>query len=406
MTSGNVTHVTATGRGRASQAAALVPLSVVSVAATVAIAGAGSAGPGVGSLPDGTSVPSQAITAPASVSSTGGTARAASRRSVDLVPTVATSAIPALALSAYQNAEAVIDAADRSCHLPWQLVAAIGRVESDHGRADGNRFSARGVARPGLFGPELDGTGGTPRIADTDDGRYDSDRRWDRAAGPLQFIPSTWSVVGVDADGDQERNPQDIDDAALGAAVYLCSGDDDLGTDRGRRAAVSRYNQSPTYVDLVLSIMDAYLAGDFTTVPNLVVPAGYLLPAPVTGAPTAPGGGPGGGPHQPGQPGQPGQQPTAAPTQQPSAAPTQQPSAAPTQQPSQQPTPSGTPSPSSPSLPTITLPTLPSTSVTPVDQLLTHAQAVLQCTLDGYVDNPLRSDDPFDRCVYDYMHRG
>ena len=47
----------------------------------------------------------------------------------------------------------------------------------------------------------------------------------------MQFIPSTWSVVGVDADGDAQRNPQDIDDAALATAVYLCSGDDDLATD-------------------------------------------------------------------------------------------------------------------------------------------------------------------------------
>ena len=68
----------------------------------------------------------------------------------------------------------------------------------------------------------------------------------------MQFIPSTWSVVGVDADGDGERNPQDIDDAALGTAVYLCSGSDDLGTDAGRAAAVYRYNHSQSYVDLVL----------------------------------------------------------------------------------------------------------------------------------------------------------
>ena len=50
----------------------------------------------------------------------------------------------------------------------------------------------------------------------------------------MQFIPSTWAVVGVDADGDGERNPQDIDDAALAAAVYLCSGNEDLSTDAGR----------------------------------------------------------------------------------------------------------------------------------------------------------------------------
>ena len=104
--------------------------------------------------------------------------------------------------------------------------------------------------------------------------------RWDRAVGPMQFIPSTWSVVGVDADGDGQRNPQDVDDAALATAVYLCSGDDDLGTTAGQRAAVYRYNHSESYVDLVLSIMDAYLDGEFTSVPNGVTSAGYVVPQP------------------------------------------------------------------------------------------------------------------------------
>ena len=49
----------------------------------------------------------------------------------------------------------------------------------------------------------------------------------------MQFIPSTWQVVKVDADGDNKRNPQDIDDAALATAVYLCSGKDNLATRAG-----------------------------------------------------------------------------------------------------------------------------------------------------------------------------
>ena len=43
---------------------------------------------------------------------------------------------------------------------------------------------------------------GTATIVDSDAGQFDSDSEWDRAVGPMQFIPSTWSVVGVDADGD------------------------------------------------------------------------------------------------------------------------------------------------------------------------------------------------------------
>ena len=89
-------------------------------------------------------------------------------------------------------------------------------------------------------------------------GMYDGDAKWDRAVGPMQFIPSTWRVVGVDADGDGRRDPQDIDDAALGAAVYLCSGDGELGTSAGRKAALLRYNHSRDYVRLVLSLFRAY----------------------------------------------------------------------------------------------------------------------------------------------------
>ena len=86
------------------------------------------------------------------------------------------------------------------------------------------------MARPGIYGVALDGTQQVALIKDTDAGQYDADAKYDRAVGPMQFIPSTWSVVGVDADGDAQRNPQDIDDAALATAVYLCSGEDDLST--------------------------------------------------------------------------------------------------------------------------------------------------------------------------------
>ena len=84
----------------------------------------------------------------------------------------------------------------------------------------------------------------------------------------MQFIPSTWQVVKVDADGDGKRNPQDIDDAALATAVYLCSGKDNLSNRKGQEAAVYRYNHSQDYVNLVLRIMEAYSNGDYTAVPS------------------------------------------------------------------------------------------------------------------------------------------
>ena len=125
-------------------------------------------------------------------------------------------------------------------------------------RHAGSRLNANGVAKPAILGPRLDGSHETARLRDSDAGLLDGDQRFDRAVGPMQFIPSTWAEVGVDADGDGRRNPQDVDDAALAAAVYLCSGGEDLSTDEGRRSAVHRYNHSDAYVDLVLRVMAAY----------------------------------------------------------------------------------------------------------------------------------------------------
>jgi hypothetical protein len=233
-------------------------------------------------------------------------------------------AIPGRALTAYQRAETVMRQADPSCHLSWALIAAIGSVESNHGRFGGALMTADGVVHPAILGPRLTGHGATTRIVDTDAGLLDGDRRVDRAVGPMQFIPSTWTLVGVDADGDGRRDPQDIDDASLATAVYLCSGSSDLATRAGQRAAVFRYNHSRSYVDLVLGLMAGYLHADpalFRLIggPGLLDPYDY---------PTGlPGGGVGG--PTPGDP-----QPTfdvVEPTQHPSpTGPTAQPTAKPT----------------------------------------------------------------------------
>jgi membrane-bound lytic murein transglycosylase B len=380
---------------------ALVPLAVLSVAWTASIAttGAGSALADAQSdtkLPDGTSLPTEAIEAPASVSAAGGVAPGITGDAQQAVATASTSGIPAAALAAYQRAETVINSADAGCHLSWQLVAAIGRVESDHGRTNGNTLDAQGVAKPGIFGLPLNGADGTSRISDTDAGQYDADSSWDRAVGPMQFIPSTWSVVGVDADGDGERNPQDVDDAALATAVYLCSGGDDLDTTPGQRAAVYRYNHSQSYVDLVLSIMAAYLDGEFTSVPNGVTSAGYVVPQPTPTSDDKPHKGP--------KKHDKGDKPKGNDTDDDDTdKPTSKPTTKPTQQPSSDPTKLPTGGPKLP-LPTLTLPPLPSTSIAPVDQLLTQVQARAQCLLDGYIDNILKNDDPYDQCVYAYTH--
>ena len=385
---------------RLHRAIAIIPLAVLSAAWTANLAGVGvdpaSADPdGTHTLPDGTVLPTAAIEAPASVGD-------AVSRAASLTPGSA-SEIPQAALSAYQRAEAVINEADKGCNLPWELIAAIGRVESDHGRFGGNALDDRGVARPGIFGIALNGKNDTQRILDTDAGQYDDDTRFDRAVGPMQFIPSTWSVVGVDGDNDGTRDPQDVDDAALATAVYLCSGDDDLSSEKGQRASVYRYNHSNAYVDLVLEIMQAYMDGDFSAVPTSTLTSGVIVPDPTSS--TGGNGGNGGNGGKGGNGGNggtggngdnggkdddssptkgptPTQTPTQSPTQTQSPTPTQDPTQSPTQDPTKDPTkdPTVVPTvdPTTP-LPTLT-PTLPTNTITAT---LTWAEAQAQCLASG-----------------------
>ncbi|MDQ6642232.1 MAG: lytic transglycosylase domain-containing protein [Actinomycetota bacterium] len=258
---------------RRHKAFTLVPLALLSGVWTASLSGVGGTATAVAhhgdvSLPDGTKVPSQAIQAPANVAVAGQIAPGVpSGTANSVVDSASTSGIPSAALSAYQRASQIINAADKSCNIPWQLIAAIGRVESDHGRYGGNVLSAKGVSTPGVYGIELNGKNGTAAIQDTDGGRLDKDPVYDRAVGPMQFIPSTWSVVQVDANGDGKRNPQDINDASLATGVYLCSGPENLGTRAGQEKSVFRYNHSQSYVDLVLRIMAAYQSGQYTAVP-------------------------------------------------------------------------------------------------------------------------------------------
>jgi len=375
--------------GRAQKASALLPLAVLSAAWTAGLATSGSdasAAADPHTLPDGTQVPAQAVRAPASLTSPHTLPRDIAGHERQIVSTASASGIPAVALAAYQRAATVINAADRTCHMPWQLVAAIGRVESDHGRTDGNRLTDRGIAEPGIYGPALNGRDGTVKISDTDAGQYDHDSRFDRAVGPMQFIPSTWAIVGVDADNDGRRNPQDIYDASLASAVYLCSGPDDLSTSAGQRSAVFRYNRSQKYVDLVLAIEQAYLRGDYTSVPNGTTTTDALGLSPLTSTATHHGHTRHGTQHHGHQ-----THTTSNPAGGPSAGPTAGPSAGPTAAPTTAST-GGVPI----TLPTLLPSTLPTTLLpTPLPTLLTTTQAIVQCLTQGL----LQGTPAFSACV-------
>ena len=211
--------------------------------------------------------------------------------------------IPVRALEAYRKAATLVDSADRACHIDWALLAAIGRVESNHARFGGNQLDAADVAQPGIIGIPLDGTNGTARITDSDRGLLDRDTVYDRAVGPMQFIPSTWQVVAVDADRDGVKNPQDMTDSASAAGIYLCSGPGDLTNPGGLHSAIMRYNASDSYVQMVTDLAATYRLGVSalpSTEPTLLAtPSATVAGPPVlattlgqkaaaTGAPTPP----------------------------------------------------------------------------------------------------------------------
>src|SRR5215211_7951440 len=198
-------------------------------------------------------------------------------------------AIPALTLRAYREAAAWAAGFDPGCRLPWTVLAGIGRIESNHGLFGGaaTRFSAAGTVSPRITGPPLDGNG-VAAIPDSDGGRWDGDATWDRAVGPMQFIPTTWRSLGRDGNGDRVADPNNLFDAAVSAAGYLClGGDGDLSDPARLRQAIYGYNHSWPYVDAVLGWARLY-AGGVATGP--AVPSGpATTAAPTTAAPTTAG---------------------------------------------------------------------------------------------------------------------
>ncbi|GLY31689.1 lytic transglycosylase domain-containing protein [Kineosporia sp. NBRC 101731] len=127
--------------------------------------------------------------------------------------------IPAEYQIAYQ------DAAGTCASLRWTLLAAVGQVESGHGRN---------------VGPSSAG-----------------------AQGPMQFMPATFAAYGVDGDLNGVTDIQDPQDAIFSAANYLCASGIGRGTGDSAardRTALFAYNRADWYVDLVLSAEQAIIA--------------------------------------------------------------------------------------------------------------------------------------------------
>ncbi|MBC2681995.1 hypothetical protein GSS87_06235 [Corynebacterium sp. 4HC-13] len=160
--------------------------------------------------------------------------------------------IPVQALMAYGNAEVIARQTRPECGITWNTLAGLGYVETLHGTYDGQHYGVsklndEGFAEPPIFGPQLNG-GEFARVEDSDHGKLDGDKEFDRAMGPMQFIPQAWETYGVDANGDGKSSPQNIDDAAAAAVRLLCDFHRNLATPEGWTKAIHAYNLSDEYV--------------------------------------------------------------------------------------------------------------------------------------------------------------
>lgn len=184
--------------------------------------------------------------------------------------------IPRMVLDAYQRAALAVQA--RGCRLQWWGLAGIGRVESDHGRAQHARLAPNGDLVPHIVGVPLTGQNGTALVVDPSGD-------FAHAEGPMQFIPSTWARWGQDGNGDGQKSPDNIYDASLAAAMYLCAASKALDGDAGLQAAYLSYNHSADYVTEVLAFAHSYESAELSgLVPPVAAQPMYQPSGPSTGA--------------------------------------------------------------------------------------------------------------------------
>jgi membrane-bound lytic murein transglycosylase B len=137
------------------------------------------------------------------------------------------------ALQAYAGAQLELEREKPSCRIGWSTLAGIGKLESNNGRT----LTDAGYSTSPIIGPTVSGTL--------------------HAEGPMQFMPGTWAKWGADGNGDGVADPNQIDDAALAAARYLCSYGE-LDTPTGWHAAVFGYNHLESYVSEVAAQATLY----------------------------------------------------------------------------------------------------------------------------------------------------
>ncbi len=163
-----------------------------------------------------------------------------------------------VALDAYYRAAESVSGERPDCRVRWWGLAGISRVEGRHGTYGGTTLEPNGDTSRRIIGIQLNGTNETQVVGDSDGGALDGDASYDRAVGPMQFIPQTWRRYEADGNEDGTTSPFNMYDATLAAAKYLCTSSSGLDADPGLRAAYFSYNHSIPYVDSVLGYARLY----------------------------------------------------------------------------------------------------------------------------------------------------
>ncbi|MGH9103626.1 MAG: hypothetical protein ACRDYD_11690 [Acidimicrobiales bacterium] len=188
--------------------------------------------------------------------------------------------IPRVVLQAYRASARWLAGARPTCHLSWADLAALGQIESAQATAQDARLAANGDTYPPILGPPLDGTHGNARLANPlgavhDVGTvHDGGGRFERAVGPMQILPTTWSSVAPDLPPGTPDDPSNVFSAALGAGDYLCraAGPTGLTDLPALEAAYASYDHSASYVT--------------EAVANAIAYGAVVTPQPGTGAAT------------------------------------------------------------------------------------------------------------------------
>lgn len=184
------------------------------------------------------------------------------------VPQEAGAAVPGIDPVVMTALVEAVESVPDECGLTISLLGGISSVESLNGTIGGSRVQPNGMVEPPIRGPQLSPGSGFAVIPDSDNGRYDGDTEWDRAVGPMQFLPGTWLYYA-----DEDWDPQNYFHATKATARMMCA----VALKEGRpltdpdveEAAILAYNYSMEYVEQVRGFKaDFEGAGVTTSVPK------------------------------------------------------------------------------------------------------------------------------------------